>query len=184
MAIAPFAPLMESLVPGLEEWGVNAGDIYYESFGPATLIKYEDLKPEPNDASPVGVTFSRSGKSIIWDPAAGSLLEFAEAKGVEVDSGCRAGIHVYAILPWLALVAMLVNVLSGMTGKFLLDRSRRFMAEKKAAHARQGLPEEEFEKRLFWDATTFELMKKWRAVHLPITLAFAVLSIFLLWQWK
>lgn len=102
----------------------------------------------------------------------------------------HAGIHVYAILPWLALIAMLVNVLSGMTGKFLLDRSRRFMAEKKATYAGQGLPEDEVEKRLFWDATTFDLMKKWRAVHLPITLAFAVLgithilSIFLFWQWK
>jgi hypothetical protein len=102
----------------------------------------------------------------------------------------HAGIHVYAILPWLALIAMLVNVLSGMTGKFLLERSRRFVAEKKAAYASRGLPEDEVEKRLFWDATAFDLMKKWRAVHLPITLAFAVLgvthilSIFLFWQWK
>ena len=53
-----------------------------------------------------------------------------------------------------------------------------------------GLPEDEVEKRLFWDATAFDLMKKWRVVHLPITLAFAVLglthifSIFLFWQWK
>ncbi|MEZ5587885.1 MAG: FAD/NAD(P)-binding oxidoreductase, partial [Sedimenticolaceae bacterium] len=30
-------PMMESLVPGLEEWGVDSGDIHYESFGPATL---------------------------------------------------------------------------------------------------------------------------------------------------
>ena len=102
----------------------------------------------------------------------------------------HAGIHVYAILPWLALIAMLVNVISGMTGKYLLDRARRFVAEKKAAYATQGLPEGEVEKQLFWDATTFDAMKKWRAVHLPITLAFAVLglthifSIFLFWQWK
>ncbi len=102
----------------------------------------------------------------------------------------HAGIHVYAILPWLALIAMLVNVLSGMTGKFLLERSRRFVAEKKAAYASRGLPEDEVEKRLFWDATAFDLMKKWRVVHLPITLAFAVLglthifSILLFWQWK
>lgn len=102
----------------------------------------------------------------------------------------HAGIHVYTILPWLALIAMLVNVISGMTGKFLLDRSRRFMAEKRQAYLTQGLSEKEVEKRLFWDATTFDLMKKWRAVHLPITLAFAVLgithilSIFLFWQWR
>jgi hypothetical protein len=102
----------------------------------------------------------------------------------------HAGVHVYAILPWLALIAMLVNVLSGMTGKFLLDRSRRFVAQKRAAYVSQQLPAAELEKRLFWDATTFDLMKKWRAVHLPITLAFAVLgtthilSILLFWQWK
>lgn len=102
----------------------------------------------------------------------------------------HAGIHVYAILPWLALIAMLINVISGMTGKYLLDRSRRFLAGKKEAYAKRGLSEEAIEKKLFWDATTFDLMKKWRAVHLPITLAFAVLgithilSIFLFWQWK
>jgi hypothetical protein len=102
----------------------------------------------------------------------------------------HAGVHVYAIVPWLALIAMLVNVLSGMTGKFLLDRSRRFVAQKRAAYVSQQLPAAELEKRLFWDATAFDLMKRWRAVHLPITLAFAVLgtthilSILLFWQWK
>lgn len=102
----------------------------------------------------------------------------------------HAGIHVYAILPWLALIAMLVNVISGMTGKYLLDRSRRFIAAKTETYSSQGLAADEIDKRLFWDATTFDLMKRWRAVHLPITLAFAVLgiahilSIFLFWQWK
>ncbi len=102
----------------------------------------------------------------------------------------HAGIHIYAILPWLALIAMLINVISGMTGKYLLDRSRRHLAEKKASYLQQGLSEDELDKKLFWDATTFEVMKKWRAVHLPITLAFAVLgithilSILFFWQWK
>ncbi len=36
-------PMMESLVPDLEEWGVDSGDIYYETFGPATLIKHENI---------------------------------------------------------------------------------------------------------------------------------------------
>ena len=101
----------------------------------------------------------------------------------------HAGIHIYAILPWLALSAMLINVISGMTGKYLLDRSRRFLDEKKSIYLQQGLSEDMVEKKLFWDATTFDLMKKWRAVHLPISLAFAVLgithilSIFLFWEW-
>lgn len=102
----------------------------------------------------------------------------------------HAGIHIYAILPWLALFAMLINVISGMTGMYLLGRSRHFLAEKKEAFQKQDLSEDAIEKKLFWDATAFDLMKKWRVVHLPITLAFAVLaimhiiSIFLFWQWQ
>ncbi len=102
----------------------------------------------------------------------------------------HAGVHVYAILPWLALGAMLINIISGMTGAYLLDRSRRFLAEKRAVYAEHGLSEAAIDRRLFWDATTFDLMRQWRAVHLPITLAFAVLglthilSIFLFWQWQ
>ena len=84
-------PMMESLVPGLEEWGVDSGDIHYESFGPATLAKHEKPTPAATQAQPVNITFSRSGKRLTWDPAAGSLLEFAEANGIDVDSGCRAG---------------------------------------------------------------------------------------------
>ena len=102
----------------------------------------------------------------------------------------HAGVHVYAILPWLALIAMLVNVISGMTGKYLLDSSRRLLADKRDHYRDQGMSEEAVERRLFWDATTVDAMKQWRVVHLPITLAFAVLSlahilsIFLFWQWR
>ena len=102
----------------------------------------------------------------------------------------HAGIHIYTILPWLALIAMLVNVISGMTGKYLLNRSRHFLTQKKVLYSQQGLSDEDIEKKLFWDASTFDLMKKWRVVHLPITLVFAVLgishilSIFLFWEWK
>jgi len=102
----------------------------------------------------------------------------------------HAGIHVYTVLPWLALIAMMVNIISGMTGQYLLDRSRRYVAEKKASYLERGLTAEAAEKELFWDSVTFDLMKKWRAVHFPITLVFSVLgithifTIFLYWQWK
>lgn len=102
----------------------------------------------------------------------------------------HAGIHVYAILPWLALLAMLVNVISGLTGQFMLSRSRQYLEKGRAAYAEQGLSDEAIERKLFRDATTFELMKKWRSIHLPITLAFGVaalvhiISILLFWQWR
>jgi ferredoxin-NADP reductase len=84
-------PMMESLVPGLEDWGVNSNDIYYESFGPATLNKHKKTTPAISNEQPINITFSKTGKSILWDQSADSLLEFAEANNIEVVSGCRAG---------------------------------------------------------------------------------------------
>ncbi len=85
--------MMESLVPGLEAWGVDSGDIYYESFGPATLVKHEKPKSgqEGVAAGQITVTFAKTGTSLPWDPDAESLLQFAEAQGIAVESGCRAG---------------------------------------------------------------------------------------------
>lgn len=102
----------------------------------------------------------------------------------------HAGVHFNAILPWLALAAMLLNVASGLVGKFLLDRSRRHVAARRQHYSLTGMSKAEAEKELFWDAVTFELMAKWRAVHFPITLVFVVLSlghilsIFLFWNWR
>lgn len=102
----------------------------------------------------------------------------------------HAGVHFNAILGWLAVWAMLINVGSGLTGKFLLDRSRRRLEEARQRMRARGLPETELEDQLYWDSLTFDAVKQWRVVHFPITLAFAVLAtahivaIFLFWGWK
>ena len=85
--------MMECLVPGLEDWGVAADDIFYESFGPATLNRpnKSGISTENISGQNFTITFSKSGKQIPWDTHAGSLLEFAEAHNIEVESGCRAG---------------------------------------------------------------------------------------------
>jgi len=101
----------------------------------------------------------------------------------------HAGVHFYAILPWLALAAMMVSIISGMTGRYLLNRSQRFLIERKAKLATQPITDDD-EKELFWDAVAIESMKKWRTIHFPITFIFAVLSlthiltILLYWEWK
>jgi hypothetical protein len=99
-------------------------------------------------------------------------------------------VHFNAILGWLAVWAMLINVCSGLTGKFLLDRSRRRIEEARQRMRERGLSSEELEDRLYWDSLTFDVVKQWRVVHFPITLAFAVLAlahivaIFMFWGWK
>ena len=89
----------------------------------------------------------------------------------------HAGIHFNALLGWLAVAAMMINVGSGLTGKFLLERSRRRLTETRQRLRGQGLSNEELEDRLYWDSLTFDVVKQWRAVHFPITLVFAVLAL-------
>lgn len=101
----------------------------------------------------------------------------------------HAGIHFNAILPWLATVAMGVNVISGMVGKLLLDRSRRHVLGQREHFQLRGLSRTEVEQAVFWDAVTLDAMTKWRKVHIPIFIVFVVLSlghivsIFLFWGW-
>ena len=102
----------------------------------------------------------------------------------------HAGVHFNAILGWIAVAAMLINVLSGLTGKLLLDRSRRRLEQARQQMRAQGLSEREVEERMYWDSVTFEWVKQWRVIHLPITLAFAALALthicseFLFWSWR
>ena len=43
---------------------------------------------------------------------------------------------------------------------------------------------------MYWDSLAFDVVKRWRVVHLPITLAFAMLATahiaaeLLFWSWK
>lgn len=102
----------------------------------------------------------------------------------------HAGIHMNAILGWLAVWAMLINVGSGLTGKYLLERARKRLEASRERLRDEGLTPEALEERLHLDSFTFDVVKQWRVVHFPITLAFAVLalahiiSIFLFWGWK
>ncbi len=101
----------------------------------------------------------------------------------------HSGIHFNAILPWLATIAMGVNVISGMVGKLLLDRSRRHVQGERESYQLRGLSRPEVEQAVFWDAVSLDAMTQWRKVHIPIFIAFAVLaighvvSVFLFWGW-
>ncbi len=101
----------------------------------------------------------------------------------------HAGIHFNAILPWLATVAMGVNVISGMVGKMLLARSREHVLGQRDHYQLRGMSKTEVERAVFWDAVLLDAMTKWRKVHIPIFIVFSVLalghivSIFLFWGW-
>ena len=127
------------------------------------------------------IRLSQPARLLRWHEAlawAGSLLVLV-----------HAGVHFNAILGWLAVWAMLVNVGSGLTGKFLLARARRRMDAARLTLRERGLGEAELAERMYWDSMTFDAVRQWRVVHVPITLAFAVLAtahivaIMLFWGW-
>ena len=80
--------MLESLLKELTAWGVPVHDIYYEAFGPASI------KRDPQASilcTPHPVEFTVSNIEASWQPADGTLLEFAEALGLHLRFGCRAG---------------------------------------------------------------------------------------------
>jgi len=83
-------PMMQSLVEGLLGWGVEQKQIHYEAFGPASIKSTASTQPPVASASKFEIEFSRSDKRCVWDGHS-TLLEIAEANGVRIDSGCRAG---------------------------------------------------------------------------------------------
>jgi hypothetical protein len=72
---------------------------------------------------------------------------------------------------------MLVNIASGLTGKYLIDRARRRLAESRRQMQQAGVAAAAADERLQWDTLTYEALRKWRIVHLPIALAFGVLGL-------
>jgi ferredoxin len=79
---------MESLVPALWDWGVPESHVHFEAFGSASVRSAQHDGPK---TQPCEVRFERSGKRAMWDGSLQSLLEFGEAAGVKMPSGCRAG---------------------------------------------------------------------------------------------
>ena len=90
-------PMLQSLVPALEDWGVPSGRIYFEAFGPASVPRKNSTAAAPGHGQQSDkpgallVTFAKSGKQASWEPGMGTLLDFAESHGIDVQSGCRAG---------------------------------------------------------------------------------------------
>jgi len=89
-------PFMQDLYDGLRGLDVPDARIHAEAFGPSSFRRRRDAGPsgrtlqEPAQA-PVPVNFAASGRQAVWHPKSGSLLELAEAQGLNPPFSCRAG---------------------------------------------------------------------------------------------
>lgn len=84
--------MMQTLVPGLQAWGVPGSHIHFEAFGPASVKSLNQVRTTADIAAgPCQVEFLLAHACLDWDGGYTSLLEFAESQGVALDYGCRAG---------------------------------------------------------------------------------------------
>ena len=101
----------------------------------------------------------------------------------------HGGIHLNAVLPWLPMIALVIVLASGVTGRYLLKRSLAIVQFRRQGLMQQGLSAQETDARLFWDALVVDGMKKWRSVHFVLSYAFVFLasmhiaSILIFWNW-
>jgi len=89
----------------------------------------------------------------------------------------HGGIHFNAFLPWLAVLAMLVVVASGLTGRYLLEEARERLKERAAEMKEAGVAQGDAEKELLGQSLVVDSMKEWRKVHMPLTMVFAALAL-------
>ncbi|MDQ7986004.1 pyridoxamine 5'-phosphate oxidase family protein [Pseudomonas sp. G34] len=86
----------QGLYDGLRGYNIADQRIHAEGFGPASLVRRPDQPVAatvalPPATEPVPVLFTESLKEGRWIPGAGSLLELAEARGLEPAFSCREG---------------------------------------------------------------------------------------------
>ncbi len=92
------APFMESLYDGLKGLNVSDERIHYEFFGPGASLHqerpsgFESLAAALGDREPVTVRLAHSDIEASWDPSKGTLLDLAEAQGLQPAYSCRSGI--------------------------------------------------------------------------------------------
>lgn len=90
------AAFTQSIYDGLRGLNIMDSRIHAEAFGPSSLIRREEAGAiaaplPPPAAEPVKVIFTETAKEARWQPESGSLLELAEARGLEPEYSCREG---------------------------------------------------------------------------------------------
>lgn len=83
---------MDSIRQGLNELNIPEEQVYFESFGGGKTKGKSTTTNQDKTLSSAEVTFAQSNKTVTWTPADGTLLEFAEANGLNPDYSCRQGV--------------------------------------------------------------------------------------------
>ena len=81
---------MDSIRTGLAELGVPKNRVFFESFSKGKKAATETKSDTNLDSAEI--VFTQSGKTLTWQKGDGTILEFAEANGINPPYSCRQGI--------------------------------------------------------------------------------------------
>lgn len=88
----------------------------------------------------------------------------------------HSGAHVHALVPLLALAAMVVVVVSGVVGQGVHYLALRTLNDRRRHLHEEGLRVDEIDLRLHRMAAQEEAFRLWQSIHAPMTLMFLVLT--------
>lgn len=89
----------------------------------------------------------------------------------------HAGWHLHALVPVLALAAMLGVVISGVAGKAIHFSAVRMLSEQRRELAGQGLSPAQVELAVFELAAQEETFRVWQIIHAPLAGLFIILTL-------
>ncbi|MBT2338434.1 MULTISPECIES: 2Fe-2S iron-sulfur cluster-binding protein [Pseudomonas] len=86
----------QALYDGLRGLRIPDDRIHAETFGPSTPVRDVEVsvpaaQQVPAATEPVKILFAESAKEARWEPGSGTLLELAEARGLNPEFSCRGG---------------------------------------------------------------------------------------------
>jgi hypothetical protein len=88
----------------------------------------------------------------------------------------HSGAHVHAMVPLLAMAAMVTVVVSGIVGQGVHYLALRTLNDRRRELHEEGLGSEEIDHRLHRMASQEEAFRLWQSIHAPMTLMFLVLT--------
>lgn len=88
----------------------------------------------------------------------------------------HSGAHVHAVVPLLAMAAMVTVVVSGIVGQGVHYLVLRTLNDRRRELLEEGLGSEEIDHRLHRMASQEEAFRLWQSIHAPMTLMFLVLA--------